>query len=108
MHTPSTVPYGADQTVYLVVDRFGGRGGARETQVERTDLESIIADLLAGQFNDPIRVVAFNTLEHWSEDVSADIVREIQTRCDIEGEGLPDHLQEFVEGYPGRATALHR
>ena len=109
MHTPSTVPYGADQTVYLVVDRFGGLGSiARETQVERTDLESIIADLLAGQFNDPIRVVAFNTLEHWSEDVSADIVREIQTRCDIEGEGLPDHLQEFVEGNPGRATALRR
>jgi hypothetical protein len=109
MHTPSTVPYGADQTVYLVVDRFGGLGSiARETQVERTDLESIIADLLAGQFNDPIRVVAFNTLEHWSEDVSADIVREILTRCDIEGEGLPDHLREFVEGNPGRATALRR
>jgi hypothetical protein len=109
MHTPSTVPYGADQTVYLVVDRFGGLGSVcRESEVERTDLESIIADLLAGQFNDPIRVVAFNTLEHWSEDVSAHIAREIQTRCDIEGEGLPDHLQEFVENYPGRATAIHR
>jgi hypothetical protein len=24
--TPSIVPYGADQTVYLVVDRFGGLG----------------------------------------------------------------------------------
>jgi hypothetical protein len=22
--TPSLVPYGADQTVYLVIDRFGG------------------------------------------------------------------------------------
>jgi hypothetical protein len=105
MHTPSTVPYGADQTVYLVVDRFGGLGNVSR-EVERTDLESIIADLLAGQFNDPIRVVAFNTLEHWSEDVSAHIAREIQTRCDIEGEGLPDHLQEFVENYPGRA--IHR
>ena len=111
MHTPSTVPYGADQTVYFVVDRFGGLGSIyRETQVERTDLESIVADLLAGRFNDPVRVVAFNTLEHWSEDLSADIAREIQTRCDIAGEGLPDHLQEFVESYParGRAVAIHR
>jgi hypothetical protein len=109
MHMPSTVPYGADQTVYLVVDRFGGIGSVyRESEVERTDLESIIADLLAGQFNDPIRVVAFNTLEHWSEDVSAHIAREIQARCDIEGQCLPDHLQEFVESYPGRATAIHR
>jgi hypothetical protein len=54
MHTPSTVPYGADQTVYLVVDRFGGLGSIRhETEVERPDIEGIIAELLAGQFNDP-------------------------------------------------------
>jgi hypothetical protein len=30
-------------------------------------LETIITDLMSGQFNDPIRVVAFNTLEHWSD-----------------------------------------
>jgi hypothetical protein len=69
--TPRIVPYGADQTVYLVVDRFGRLGTVyRETEVERTDLETIITDLMSGQFNDPVRVVAFNTLEHWSEDVS--------------------------------------
>jgi hypothetical protein len=75
---PSIVPYGADETVYLVVDRFGGFGGGsyRETEVERTDLETVISDLSSGQFNDPIRVVAFNTLEHWSEDVSMDIARD--------------------------------
>jgi hypothetical protein len=95
----SIVPYGADQTVYLVIDRFGQLGGGvyRETEVERTDLETVITDLTSGQFNDPIRVVAFNTLEHWSEDVSEDIAREIQTRCDIEGERVPEHIQDFVE-----------
>jgi hypothetical protein len=57
------VPYGADQTVYLVVDGFGGIGTVyRETEVERTDLETVTADLMSGQFNDPLRVVAFNTL----------------------------------------------
>jgi hypothetical protein len=67
--TPTIVPYGADQTLYLVVDRFGRFGSVyRETEVERTDLETIITDLMSGQFNDPVRVVAFNTLEHWSED----------------------------------------
>ena len=71
--TPSIVPYGADQTVYLVVDRFGGLGIAyRETDVERTDLETVITDLMSCQFNDPVRVVAFNTLEHWAQDVSRD------------------------------------
>ena len=97
---PPFVPYGADQTVYLVVDRFGGPDRPyRETEVERPDLESTVADLLAGRFSDPTRVVAFNTLEHWSRDVSADIAREIQIRCDIEGSELPEHLQEFVEIY---------
>ena len=37
--TPRIVPYGADQTVYLVIDRFGGLGTVYcETEVERTDL----------------------------------------------------------------------
>jgi hypothetical protein len=75
--TPSIVPHGADQTVYLVVDRFGGLGTAyRETDVERTDLETVITDLISGQFNDPVRVVAFNTLEHWAQDVSRDVALE--------------------------------
>ena len=85
------MPYGADQTVYLVVDRFGGLGSVyRETEVERTDIETIIADLLTGQFNEPVGVIAFNTLEHWSDDVSDEIATEIQTRCDIEGTPVPN------------------
>jgi hypothetical protein len=96
--TPLLVPYGADQTVYLVVDSFGEGGTVyRETEVERTDLEAIIGDLMSGQFNDPVRVVAFNTLEYWSEDVSADVAAEIQTRCDIDGEPVPEHIRDFVE-----------
>ena len=63
-----SVPYGADQTVYLVVEGPGQHGIARET--ERADIETVIADLLSGQFSDPIEVVAFNTLEHWSDDLS--------------------------------------
>ena len=68
--TPSIVPivlYGADQTVYLVVYCFGRLGTAyRETDIERSDLETVITNLMSGQFNDPIRIVAFNTLEHWA------------------------------------------
>jgi hypothetical protein len=95
--TPKTVPYGADQTVYLVIDSFGSRGSVyRETEIEQTDLETIIANFLSGQFNDPLRVVAFNTLEHWSDDVSEDIAREVQTRCDMQGEPVPEHIQDFV------------
>jgi hypothetical protein len=105
--TPKIVPYGADQTVYLVIDRFGGLGTVyRETEVERADLETIITDLMSGQFNDPIRVVAFNTLEHWSDDVSEDIATEIQTRCDIEGVAVPEHIHDFVASYTGSTRQL--
>ena len=104
--TPSIVPYGADQTVYLVVDRFGGLGTAyRETDVERTDLETVITDLISGQFNDPVRVVAFNTLEHWAQDVSRDVALEIQSRCDIDGHDVPDTLACFEMSVQRRRTA---
>ena len=91
---PQSVPYGADQTVYLVVEGSGPHGIARKT--ERTDIETVIADLLSGQFSDPIEVVAFNTLEHWRDDLSKDIAKEIRCRCDIEGHDVPVYLDEFV------------
>jgi hypothetical protein len=43
--------------------------GWHETDEERTDRETVITDLLEGQYKDPIRVVAFNTAERWSRDV---------------------------------------
>jgi hypothetical protein len=107
--TPAIVPYGADDTAYLVIDRLGRLGSVyREAEVERADLETIIVDLMSGQFSDPVRVVAFNTLEHWSEDVSRNIAREIQTRYDIEGTAVPEHIRDFVASYigPDRQLAL--
>jgi len=104
--SPSSVPYGADQTAYLVVDRFGGGSVYRETETERSDLETIIADFMTGQFNDPVRVVAFNTLEHWADDVSEDVAQEVQTRCDIAGEPVPEHLRDFVDTYSGPTRQL--
>src|SRR4051812_23077662 len=92
----SSIPYGADETVFVVIENSGGRGSV-DRKTERGDLDTVVADLLAGQIGDPIRVLAFNTLEHWSKDLSADVAREIQTRCDIDGVPVPDHLKEFVE-----------
>ena len=92
----TTVPYGADQTLYLVIDRING---TREVRVERTELDATIRELIAGCFSDPVRVTCFNTLEHWARDISADVAVEIQSRCDIDGLELPDHLRDFVESH---------
>jgi hypothetical protein len=96
--TPSIVPNGADQTVYLVVDDFGRKGRAyREADVEAADLETVIVDLLGGQYANPIRVVAFNTAEGWSRDVSEDIAQELRRRCDLQMTDAPSNIQDFIE-----------
>ena len=100
--SPSTVPYGADETVYLIIDQFSTGTVYRETEIERTDLEAIISDLLIDQFNDPVRGFAFNTLEH----AAADVAVEIQSLCDIQGEPVPDHLSDFVRSYSGSNRQL--
>ena len=94
--TPSIVP-SDDQTVYLVVDDFGRHGRAwRETDVEQTDLETVISDMLEGQYSDPVRVVGFNTAEGWSRDVSEDVAHEIRYRCDRWGVGVLPELEGFM------------
>jgi hypothetical protein len=101
--SPSIVPPGGDQDVYLVLDDFGSDGRAwRETDVEHTDLETIITDLLDGQYNNPVRVIGFNTAEGWSRDVSEDVADELRERCADHRRELPFSVQEFVERCIGR------
>lgn len=104
--TPSIVP-SADETVYIVEDDFGHLGAAyRETDVERCDLETTIKDLMGGLYNDPIRVVSFNTSERWSQDVSEDIAREIQRRSDLLGQDISSTLDRFIARHVGSTRQL--
>jgi hypothetical protein len=96
--TPSIVPSGDGETVYLVLDDFGHLGRSwRETDTETTDLETVITDLLDGQYNSPVRVVGFNTAEGWSRDVSEDVAHEIRRRCDLQMTEPPFCLEGFLE-----------
>jgi hypothetical protein len=53
--TPSIVPNGTDQTVYLVLNDFGRLGRAYcEASEDRSDLETTISDLIAGQYDNPL------------------------------------------------------
>ena len=95
--SPSVVP-GIDRDVYLVLDDFGWMGCAwRETNVEDTDLEGVISDLLEGQYSNPVRVVGFNLSEGWVRDVSEEIAQKLRERCADEHHELPDLLHQFVE-----------
>ena len=66
--------YPDDVTVYLVVNDFGKFGKAYvETDIAEADREAIIRNFISGQYSNALRVVAFNTAEGWSRDVSEDI-----------------------------------
>ena len=70
-----------DVTVHVVLDDFGKAGRAyRETDEAQASFETVVDDLLTGQLNNPVRVVAFNTSEGWSRDVSEDVAREVVRR----------------------------
>jgi hypothetical protein len=100
--TPSIVPKGDDQNVYMVVDDLGRLGCVwPETDVEGTDLETVIVDLLQGQYKNPIRVVAFNTAKGWSQDVSEDVAQQLRHRCDLQLRDVPSSIQDFVEHHEG-------
>ena len=97
--SPSMIPNN-DQDAYLVLDDYGEWGSAwRETDVQDTELESVIVDLLEGQYRNPVRVVGFNVSEGWVRDVSEDVARELGRRCADQDRRLPEFLQEFVTRY---------
>jgi hypothetical protein len=95
--SPSIVPVNADSDIYLVLDDFGFLGRAwRETDEADTNRATLVQDLLDGQYDDPVRIVAFNTVEGWSRDVTEDIVDELRGRCAEIGE-IPIFLQDFLD-----------
>jgi len=96
---PSIVPEAADRDVYLVLDDFGGPLGRawRETDENNTDRQTIITDLLDGQYSNPSQVVAFNTTGGWSRDVSAELADEIAKQCWSVGFEVPPYLKNFVQ-----------
>jgi hypothetical protein len=105
--TPSIVPRGDDHDVYLVVDNLGRLGRVwREADVEATDLETVIVDMLEGQYKNPFRVISFNTSEKWSHDVSTDVAAELRRRCDLQLRDVPFFLEEFVDRYEGRYSDI--
>jgi hypothetical protein len=106
--SPSIIPDANDRDVYLVLDDFGRLGRSwRETDEQSSDRASLVRALLGGQYNAPVRVIAFNTAVGWSRDVSEEIADEIAQACAYADEDIPTALEEFVERHgSGRPAQL--
>ena len=101
--TPSIVPRGDEQNIYIVADDLGRVGRVwREADYEATDLETVIQDLLTSQYTGAFKVIGFNTVEGWSQDVSEDVANELRRRCDLQMRDLPPSIQDFVEAHETR------
>jgi hypothetical protein len=96
--------YPQDVTVYLVVNDFGQFGKAYvETDIAEADRNTIIRNFISGQYSNALRVVAFNTAEGWSRDVSKDIANEVLERAFDADENLSEDTKRFIDrhGSPG-------
>jgi hypothetical protein len=52
--------------------------------------------LLDGQYESPVRIIAFNTAEGWSRDVTIDIADELRRRY-VEFDEVPESVLAFLE-----------
>ena len=103
---PSIVP-AASEDFYIVVNHFGRFGTAfAETDLDRANYETTIADLIAGQHTDPLRVVMFNPDTDRAEDVSRAIAQEILRRLGLEGRSVPLALEDFIDRHVGKDRQL--
>jgi hypothetical protein len=75
-----------DVTGHIVMNDFGRLGIAYvETDAAEGDRATIIENILTRQYSYPLRVVALNTHEGWSRDVTEDIAREVLSRSESRG-----------------------
>jgi hypothetical protein len=104
--TPGLVPDLAI-AIHVVLDDFGKAGRVyREVDETKADAATIVDDLLAGQFNNPVRIIAFNASEGWSRDVSEDIAWEVLARVRKEGRELCYATHSFLAFYVGTEEML--
>jgi hypothetical protein len=91
------VPFEGSGDTYLVLEDLGHLGRVwRETAEADANRETLIRDLLDDQYSRPRRIVAFNTAEGWSRDVTVDVADEIRRRF-AEYDDVPASVEELLE-----------
>ena len=99
-HSPSIVPEDTNRDIYLVLDHFGIGRVRRETDETDANWTKLMQDLLDGQYDEPVRIVAFNTAEGWSRDMTEEIAAELAQACADRGEMQPS-IANFIADHTG-------
>ena len=69
--------------------------------MDAADRETVIRDLLAEEYNNPVRIVGFDTAQGWSRDVTVDIADEVRRRL-VENDEISPPVLQFLEANRGR------
>ena len=72
----------------------------REMSESETNEATIVQWLIEGQVNRPVKIVAFNTVEGWSRDITHDIATKLLD-LNQDGIALSSAAREFVERVTG-------
>jgi hypothetical protein len=95
---PSIVPDMGSSTHYFVLDDLGQYGCLfHETREHETSEATVIRHLIEGQYDKPLRVVAFNAEEGWSKDASEEIADKVLQKVESEHGTLTSGTRAFVE-----------
>jgi hypothetical protein len=94
-------------TVYLVLDDLGKRGRVWcEIDEARANEQALIDDILSGQYERPLRVVAFDVDEGWACDVTKEIAAKLLD-VGMKGRSLGAKAWEFIERVTAGATTVN-
>jgi hypothetical protein len=97
MSPVSLVP---EQDLHFVLCDFGRSGQAYvETDPTEADASTIVRNLLQGQYDHPVRVLALNVEEGWVQDVSEIVAAKVQEVARREEQGLTAGTRAFIEAH---------
>ena len=92
-----------DADLHFILCDFGRSGLAYvETDPAEADATTVVQNLLHGQYERPLRVIALNADEGWSRDVSEAIAAKVRDVAEHEGRELSSGTLAFIEAHIGR------
>src|SRR5258708_33593435 len=99
-----------DLDLHFVLCDFGALGTAYvETVPTEVDRDTIIRNMMSGEYDHPLHVIAVNPAKGWARDVSEDIARALVENAVRGGQSLPPCTQSFLEWkLVGYLAAAHK
>jgi hypothetical protein len=100
----SPASFTPEQDLHFVLCDFSRSGHAYvETDPTQADASAIVRNLLDGQYNRPVRVLALNVEEGWVRDVSEIIADKVRVVAQHYERELTSGTRDFIEAHSGPA-----